>query len=477
VNEYVEIKNPQRLFLTIDIQFPLRAIVSTQRRQYKILTSGGSESTPMTPERASRLMSIGFEWATKDPRHVPWETRYTELIRFVVRPDPLCSSSVNSLAVLTPTPLLFIVVAGKVWPCPGADWMGRKCPALQLGLDTGACKETTGWQVYPCQSSRMFCFSTFLIQQRQEYKLLRKGRSSRLTSDRIKLLNSVGFVWEAQRGGPRRRRKSNNSIGSSQGRLSADEASMMKDAAAVAASVGNTGIGVTGAGMGNATGMGLGIANLRNRGFAQQPAIQAQAAFDSLMMQQQGQINRNTQLLALQRAQMAQPFVPGGNPFQILAAQQGMQAQLPMMGGFPGLNMAAGFGAANFPTGLTGKPTQFQNTTGMGMGAGFGMDMTGGQMAFSQMGTVGVGLLNSFPSGPGQDMDASEEPEAKRRKKIKEGKSEVRRGSESSATGMASLSESLGGELFQPANMLGGGKPAQLVGGQIGAFANKAWMS
>lgn len=37
----------------------------------------------MTPERASRLMSIGFEWATKDPRHVPWETRYAELIRFV----------------------------------------------------------------------------------------------------------------------------------------------------------------------------------------------------------------------------------------------------------------------------------------------------------------------------------------------------------------------------------------------------------
>ena len=39
----------------------------------------------MTPERASRLMSIGFEWATKDPRHVPWDTRYEELHRFVVR--------------------------------------------------------------------------------------------------------------------------------------------------------------------------------------------------------------------------------------------------------------------------------------------------------------------------------------------------------------------------------------------------------
>lgn len=60
----------------------LGAWVSTQRRQYKILTSGSSESTPMTPERATRLMSIGFVWATKDPRHVPWETRFRELRDF-----------------------------------------------------------------------------------------------------------------------------------------------------------------------------------------------------------------------------------------------------------------------------------------------------------------------------------------------------------------------------------------------------------
>ena len=45
------------------------------------------------------------------------------------------------------------------------------------------------------------------ILQRQEYKLLQKGRSSRLTQDRIDLLNNVNFVWQAQRGGPRRKRK------------------------------------------------------------------------------------------------------------------------------------------------------------------------------------------------------------------------------------------------------------------------------
>jgi hypothetical protein len=42
--------------------------------------------------------------------------------------------------------------------------------------------------------------------------MLERGRSSRLTDDRIKLLNKVDFVWEAQRGGPRRKRKAAVSV-------------------------------------------------------------------------------------------------------------------------------------------------------------------------------------------------------------------------------------------------------------------------
>ena len=64
---------------------------------------------------------------------------------------------------------------------------------------------------------------------------MRKGRSSRLTNDRIKLLNNIGFVWEAQRGGPRRRRSSNNSGGSSEDMSATDEGNMAQNAAAAAA--------------------------------------------------------------------------------------------------------------------------------------------------------------------------------------------------------------------------------------------------
>jgi len=39
----------------------------------------------MTQGRAEKLERIGFKWFTKDPRHVPWTTRYRQLIDFKVR--------------------------------------------------------------------------------------------------------------------------------------------------------------------------------------------------------------------------------------------------------------------------------------------------------------------------------------------------------------------------------------------------------
>lgn len=56
--------------------------VSTQRRHLKLLASGYSAKTSLTWERVGRLSSIGFVWNTKDPRHVPWETRYRELCAY-----------------------------------------------------------------------------------------------------------------------------------------------------------------------------------------------------------------------------------------------------------------------------------------------------------------------------------------------------------------------------------------------------------
>jgi len=124
--------------------------VSTQRRQYKILSSGSSESTPMTPARAHRLEAIDFAWATRDPRHVPWESRFNQLVEYKKKHGDC------------------LVPIGYKGNSQLANWVST---------------------------------------QRQEYKIKNDGKPSRLTPERIQRLNEIGFVWEAQRGGSRAKNK------------------------------------------------------------------------------------------------------------------------------------------------------------------------------------------------------------------------------------------------------------------------------
>ena len=66
-------------------------IVSAQRRAYKTITSGATGSTAMTLERAAKLKQLGFEWEAVNPNNVSWETRYNELIAFVVGSALFCT--------------------------------------------------------------------------------------------------------------------------------------------------------------------------------------------------------------------------------------------------------------------------------------------------------------------------------------------------------------------------------------------------
>jgi hypothetical protein len=47
-----------------------------------MMTSGDKEATLMNPERASRLNALGFVWSTTDPRHIPWDQRFNELVEY-----------------------------------------------------------------------------------------------------------------------------------------------------------------------------------------------------------------------------------------------------------------------------------------------------------------------------------------------------------------------------------------------------------
>ena len=116
--------------------------VATQRRYFK------NKSLPMPPDRVKKLTDLGFEWTTKDPRKVPWETRFHDLKSFK---EKFGHADVPH------------------------EW--EECP--QLGFWTA--------------------------NMRQQYRYKQLGKKSSLTDARIDLLNSIGFVWKMQGG---RRKKS-----------------------------------------------------------------------------------------------------------------------------------------------------------------------------------------------------------------------------------------------------------------------------
>jgi len=118
--------------------------VSTQRRYYKEMNSG--KDTPLTQARIDKLEQIEFVWATKDPRHVPWEVRYKELLDYKARNGDC------------------IVPIGYKYNVQLANWVST---------------------------------------QRQEYKLWKKQLQCRITTERVNLLMSVGFSFGPPRGGAR----------------------------------------------------------------------------------------------------------------------------------------------------------------------------------------------------------------------------------------------------------------------------------
>jgi hypothetical protein len=197
--------------------------------------------------------TVQFEWLLETYanllifRHVPWQTRYDELCEYrelhgkcwchyctcycTCFDSLLCSSSISrplynpppdrklprtnrpqgtsAVTNTNPTPLLCIFVNLCILPT-------GQCEIGKLGEHT-----TTGESCYLVAFFHTFsvCLDRVLTYLScccvlQEYKLMREGRSSRLSEERIQLLDAVKFVWEAQRGGPRKRSKKPNDDGS-----------------------------------------------------------------------------------------------------------------------------------------------------------------------------------------------------------------------------------------------------------------------
>lgn len=122
--------------------------VSTQRRHYKVMKSG--KKTPLSQTRIQKLEQIGFVWSAKNLKHLSWDDRFQQLVDY---------------------------------------------------------KRKHGNCLVPVGYSENIQLANWVSTQRQEYKLWKVGKLSRLDDDKVQRLNEFQFIFEPPRGGPRKKRQ------------------------------------------------------------------------------------------------------------------------------------------------------------------------------------------------------------------------------------------------------------------------------
>ena len=117
---------------------PLGTWVNKQWMEHNLLQDG--KKTSMTEDRYHKLKALGFVWA-KRKGMTTWNTKYEEMLSYR-RKHGDC---------LVPTKYLKNLALGR--------WVST---------------------------------------QREQYRLLKEGKPTKMTPDKIALLESVGFVWRLQ---------------------------------------------------------------------------------------------------------------------------------------------------------------------------------------------------------------------------------------------------------------------------------------
>eukprot|EP00539_Tryblionella_compressa_P005631 CAMPEP_0178762858 /NCGR_PEP_ID=MMETSP0744-20121128/16788_1 /TAXON_ID=913974 /ORGANISM="Nitzschia punctata, Strain CCMP561" /LENGTH=408 /DNA_ID=CAMNT_0020417607 /DNA_START=142 /DNA_END=1368 /DNA_ORIENTATION=- len=111
--------------------------VTSQRQQYQDFVQG--KNTPLTKQRKEMLDELGFQWRVRN--RPEWSSKYQELLEY---------------------------------------------------------KSKHGDTRVPQHYSENKALGKWVAKQREQYKLLKKGKHSFLTPDRLEKLNSIGFVWSVR---------------------------------------------------------------------------------------------------------------------------------------------------------------------------------------------------------------------------------------------------------------------------------------
>jgi hypothetical protein len=192
--------------------------VNNQRRNYSLHQEGNSSC--LTTERIRELESIGFDWGTRRIDVAPiWSVSFQQLCEFKEQfshclvPQQYADKPKLGRWVSTQRKNYKWLQEGK--PSPMTEDRIRELESI--GFDWGTSRTRTDvapiWSVsfqQLCEFKEQFghCLvpqqyadnpklGRWVTNQRQSYKLHQEGKPSRMTEERVRELESIGFDWGA----------------------------------------------------------------------------------------------------------------------------------------------------------------------------------------------------------------------------------------------------------------------------------------
>lgn len=185
----------------------LASWVAEQRKQYKLHKDGKQSS--ITPERIKLLDEIDFAWNAQD---AAWERHLEDLKKFRAEYGdclvPLGNEAYPKLGLwikeqrrhytllkqgkkshMTEERALKLDRIGFCWDTHEQIWRDRLRELCEYRAVHGHCLVPTH---YPANRQ----LGTWTHHQRRQYKKFTQGKQCHITIDRIRALESIGFVWE-----------------------------------------------------------------------------------------------------------------------------------------------------------------------------------------------------------------------------------------------------------------------------------------
>mmetsp|Transcript_20467 Transcript_20467/g.29184 ORF Transcript_20467/g.29184 Transcript_20467/m.29184 type:complete len:846 (+) Transcript_20467:121-2658(+) len=183
--------------------------VMHQRAQYRKLREG--KPSPMTEERVQALEEVGFTWSISNADN-DWADRIEELKAFKAQhgnclvpnkfnENPKLGAWVGKQRKqykfflegkpcnLTDERVKALDALGFVWSLRSlVDWDARLYELKDYQERHGNC-------LVPQQYPENPQLGTWVSNQRKQYRLLKEGKPSPMTEDRVKKLEDLGFVW------------------------------------------------------------------------------------------------------------------------------------------------------------------------------------------------------------------------------------------------------------------------------------------